>query len=167
MSKAYFDEKPNQSATTEEVDEESKEAPALNKLVKHPFAGYMTQLVSLVCSLTYRQNQSVEDFMMTEDGKLRLGAILSHTKMDVDNPMLREWCLVIIRNLCSWSEAIRTDLAKLKLIEVSPEAREQLNQLGVRELFERELSKLKKKDADGNTTETYENHNVHFDTVDF
>ena len=109
---------------------------------------------------------------MSQEGKLRLGAILSHTKMDVDNPMLREWCLVAIRNLCSWSSAIREDLAKLQLIEVSPEGKESLDQLGVKELFksvlfEREIAKLKKKDANGNTVPMYESHNIHFDTVDF
>ena len=50
---------------------------------------------------------------MSEEGKLRLGMMLSYTKMDIDNPMLREWCLVVIRNLTSWSTAVREDLAKL------------------------------------------------------
>ena len=102
---------------------------------------------------------------MSPAGKLRLGAILSHTKMDIDNPMLREWCLVTVRNLCSWSTPIREDLKKLELIEVSEEGKKSLHDLGVKELFERELRKMKKKDANGN--EIYENHNIHFDEVDF
>lgn len=102
---------------------------------------------------------------MSQEGKLRLGAILSHTKMDVDNPMLREWCLVTVRNLCSWSTSVREDLQKLQLIEVSEEGKKSLEDLGVKELFEREINKLKKRDASGNLV--YENHNIHFDTVDF
>ncbi len=80
---------------------------------------------------------------------MRLGAILSHTKMDVDNPMLREWCLVCIRNLCSWSDKIREDLSRLQLIEVSDEGKKSMEELGVKELFERELAKLKTRDANG------------------
>ena len=102
---------------------------------------------------------------MTDEGKLRLGAILCHTKMDIDNPMLREWCLVAIRNLCSWSDVIREDLSRLQLIEVNEEGKKSMEELGVKELFERELAKLKKRDANGN--QMFENHNVHFDTVDF
>jgi len=63
---------------------------------------------------------------MSPEGKLRLGVILSYTKMDVDNPTLREWCLVVIRNLTSWSDAVREDLKKLELIEVSDEGKEAL-----------------------------------------
>ena len=68
---------------------------------------------------------------MSEEGKLRLGMILSYTKMDIDNPMLREWCLVVIRNLTSWSTAIREDLAKLKLIEVDPKGASALKEMGM------------------------------------
>ena len=120
----------NNCQVEEIKEEEEVKTPArstVNKLVQHPFAGYLSKIVSLVCSLTYRANLRVEDFFMSPDGKLRLGAILSHTKMDVDNPMLREWCLVAIRNLCSWSERIREDLKKLQLIEVAPEGKETLN----------------------------------------
>ena len=145
--------------------EEVKEEEVVKKIESHPFAGYLSKIVSLACSLTYRANTRVENYFMSQQGKLRLGAILSHTKMDVDNPMLREWCLVTIRNLCSWSAAVREDLQKLKLIEVSEEGKKSLEDLGVKELFEREINKLKKRDATGNLV--YENHNIHFDTVDF
>ena len=88
-------------------------------LEKHPFVAFNSRIVSLVCSLTYRRNQVTEDFFMSKEGKLRLGTVLGYTKMDVDSPMLREWCLVVIRNLCSWSDKIREDLKSLELIEVS------------------------------------------------
>ena len=108
-SAPYFEDSQQAAATTQEFDSSNP----LIKLTKHPFAGFLSKLVSLVCSLTYRANQQVEHYFLSPDGKLRLGAILSHTKMDVDNPMLREWCLVVIRNLCSWSAGIREDLSKL------------------------------------------------------
>lgn len=87
---------------------------------------------------------------MSPAGKLRLGAILSHTKMDVDNPMLREWCLVTVRNLCSWSDKIREDLSQLQLIEVNDQGKKAMEELGVKDLFMKEIAKLKKRDADGN-----------------
>ena len=89
---------------------------------------------------------------MSDEGKLRLGMILSYTKMDIDNPMLREWCLVAIRNLCSWSTAIREDLAKLKLIEVDPKGASALKEMGMQDVFDKEINKIKKRDADGNLT---------------
>ena len=167
QASAHYFEDP--TSTNHQSAEETKqqEQQPLIKLTKHPFGGYLSKLVSLVCSLTFRMNQRVEDYLLSPDGKLRLGAILSHTKMDVDNPMLREWSLVAIRNLCSWSANIREDLSKLQLIEMNEQGKEQLEQLGVKELFEREIAKLKKKDANGNVTQMYENHNIHFDTVDF
>ena len=75
-------------------------------LKSHPFAGYNSKMVALVMSITYRSSPEVEDYFMSPEGKLRLGTILSYTKLDVDNPTLREWCIMTIRNLCSWSKAI-------------------------------------------------------------
>ena len=89
-------------------------------LDKHPFSGFNSRIVALACTLTYRRSKIVEDFFMSEEGKLRLGTLLSFTKIDVDNPTLREWCLMVIRNLCSWSEKVQNDLKQLELIEVSP-----------------------------------------------
>jgi len=86
---------------------------------------------------------------MTEVGKLRLGCVLSYTKMDVDAPMLREWCLMVVRNLCSWSDKIRDDLKNLELIEVSPAGQQALAELGLEEVFRKEMEKLMKKDKDG------------------
>ena len=120
------------------------------KLARHPFAGYLSKVVSLICSLTYRCSERVEQYFMSKDGMLRLGILLSHTKMDVDNPMLREWCLVCIRNLCSWSTPIREELSKLQLIEVSPEGKKTLESLGMQKVFQAEVDKLKKRDKDGN-----------------
>ena len=54
----------------------------MKKLDKHPFAGYNSKMVSLVCSLTYRKEQRIEDYFMSAEGKLRLGMILTYTKLD-------------------------------------------------------------------------------------
>jgi hypothetical protein len=64
-----------------------------------------------------------------------LGMILSNTKLDVDSPTLREWSLIVIRNLCSWSEAIREILRKLELIGISEEGMKALDSLGMREVY--------------------------------
>lgn len=61
--------------------------------------------------------------------------ILSNTKLDVDSPTLREWSLIVIRNLCSWSEAIREILRKLELIGISEEGMKALDSLGMREVY--------------------------------
>ncbi len=64
-----------------------------------------------------------------------MGLILSNTKLDVDSPTLREWSLIVIRNLCSWSEAIREILRKLELIGISEEGMKALDSLGMREVY--------------------------------
>ncbi len=64
-----------------------------------------------------------------------MGMILSNTKLDVDSPTLREWSLIVIRNLCSWSEAIREILRKLELIGISEEGMKALDSLGMREVY--------------------------------
>lgn len=64
-----------------------------------------------------------------------MGMILSNTKLDVESPTLREWSLIVIRNLCSWSEAIREILRKLELIGISEEGMKALDSLGMREVY--------------------------------
>ena len=134
-------------------------------LEKHPFQGFNSRIVALACTLTYRKSRSVEDFFMSEAGKLRLGTVLGYTKMDVFNPMLREWCLMVVRNLCSWSDKVREDLKQLELIEVSPAGQQALQDLGLEEVFRKEVDKLIKKNKDGRAK--LDPANVHFSTVDF
>ena len=105
---------------------EEVSAEKLPKLEKHPFSGHNTKIIALVFSLTYLKHAVVEAYLMSPEGKLRLGVILSYTKMDIDNPTLREWSLLTIRNICSWSSVIREDLSKLQLIEVAPQGKETL-----------------------------------------
>ena len=74
-------------------------------------------------SLTYNKNKITEDFFISPEGKQRFGVVLTNTKLDIENPTLREWCLMVVRNLTSWSEKIRDTLKGLELIEVSPEGK--------------------------------------------
>lgn len=46
--------------------------------------------------------------------------------MDENNPTLREWCLMVIRNICQVSEGVRKLLAELKKVDVTMENLEQL-----------------------------------------
>jgi hypothetical protein len=122
----------------------------------HPFSGYNSKLVCLVSSLSYRKNQITETYFMSPEGKLRLGCLLSMTKLDIDNPTLREWCLVVVRNLTSWSEVIRKSLAGLELIEVDPKGVETLKELGMEDTFKKEMDKLKKEHPNGLQIDTVE-----------
>jgi len=45
-----------------------------------------------------------------------MGIILTNTKLDLDNPTLREWCFFFIRNITSWSDKVRENLKKLTMI---------------------------------------------------
>lgn len=97
---------------------------------------------------------------------MRLGLVLNLTKLDVFCPTLREWSLVVIRNLCSWSEKIRKDLDDLKLIGVSEEGSKALDSLGMREAYMKEFEKLKRKNLETGE-EDFDVSNIHFDKVDF
>mmetsp|Transcript_7038 Transcript_7038/g.11839 ORF Transcript_7038/g.11839 Transcript_7038/m.11839 type:complete len:130 (-) Transcript_7038:188-577(-) len=81
----------------------------------HPFSGFLGSVVCLMCNLSYLKNPLVEKYWSSEEGWGHLGLILANTKLDIENPTLREWCLLFIRNITSWSEEIRSKLAKLSL----------------------------------------------------
>jgi hypothetical protein len=91
--------------------------------------------MNLLSTLTYLKSELLDDYLQTPDGKMRLGLVLNYTKLDVDNPTLREWSLVVIRNLCSWSEQIRKDLGSLELIGVSDEGKDALDSMGMRDAY--------------------------------
>ena len=80
----------------------------------HPFPGLLSKLTNLIAILTYQSKQASEQAFLTH--KEYLGLILSHTKMEDDNPTMREWCIMIIRNLCEESEGIREVLAQMKQV---------------------------------------------------
>ena len=64
-----------------------------------------------------------------------LGLILANTKLDVESPTLREWSLIVVRNLCSWSKNVRESLRKLELVGISEEGLKALDSLGMREVY--------------------------------
>ena len=77
-----------------------------------------------------------------------MGLVLSYSKTDVDNPTLREWSIIVIRNLCSWSDRIRNDLSKLEFIGVSEEGKVALESLGMKDVYMKEVEKLKRKNLE-------------------
>lgn len=97
---------------------------------------------------------------------MRLGLILNYTALDVDNPTLREWSLIVIRNLCSWSEKVRRDLDSLQLIGVSEEGKQALDSLGMRDAYMQQLNKLKRANVETGIEEI-DTSNIHIHTVDF
>lgn len=53
-SQPYFEEIVEPSAAASSTAEETKEEVKVNTIDKHPFGGYLSKLVSLTTSLTYR-----------------------------------------------------------------------------------------------------------------
>ena len=51
------------------------------------------------------------------------------------------------------------------MIEVDPKGKEAIKEMGMQDVFDKEINKLKKRDETGNLK--YEIHNMHFDEVDF
>ena len=83
----------------------------------HPFAGYLCPIVSLMANLVYEKRTSIEEHFLTPQGWTHIGLILAHTKIDIDNPTLREWCFLFIRNITSWSDKVRDKLSKLTVVD--------------------------------------------------
>lgn len=112
---------------------------------RHPFSGFLSKIVKLIANLTHNTNAAVEQtFRRNKD---YLGLVLMHTKMDEDNPTLREWCLLVIRNLCMGSDKIRAELEKLKLVDLGEEGKRTLDKLGMQQVYEKELKKLQKREG--------------------
>ena len=60
-----------------------------------------------------------------------MNLVLSNTKTDAENPTLREWSLLVVRNLCMASEKIKNELSKLKLIDLGEEGKKALEKMGL------------------------------------
>jgi len=112
--------------------------------MKHPFGGFLSKIVKLVANLTYTQQALAEQVF--RKNKDFLGLILSFTKLDEDNPTLREWSLLTVRNLCAASEKIRSELDKMKLVDLDIEGKKALERMGMKEIFDKEMKKLQKRD---------------------
>jgi hypothetical protein len=102
------------------------------------FIGVLSKLANLVSNLTYLQKEETESVFLHADMKY-LGVILSHTRMDEHNPTMREWCLMIIRNMCQTSNNIREILANMKKADKND--LEVMEQIGVKQDY---LEKAKK-----------------------
>jgi hypothetical protein len=86
-------------------------------LTKHPFAGFLSSAVCLMSNLSFEKREVVEEYWLNENkGWPFVGLILSNTKLDIDNPTLREWCLLFIRHVTSWSDKIRERLKSLSML---------------------------------------------------
>ena len=75
--------------------------------------------------------------------------------MDVDNPTLREWCLLFIRNITSWSEEIRAKLSKLTMVSDTSgqqdlESLKSFEALGgpMKDMYHKEMDKYKRDEED-------------------
>lgn len=102
------------------------------------FIGVLSKLANLVSNLTYLQREDTESVFLHADMKY-LGVILSHTRMDEHNPTMREWCLMIIRNMCQTSSGIREILQSMKKADKND--LDVMEQIGVKQDY---LDKAKK-----------------------
>lgn len=50
----------------------------------------------------------------------QVGLILANSKLDIDNPTLREWCMLFTRNITAWSEPVRAKLESLTMQSDDP-----------------------------------------------
>lgn len=125
-------------------------------LESNPFAGFLGSVVCVMSTLSYHKVQKVEDFWLDLNSGWRyLGLILANTKLDIDNPTLREWCMLTIRNLTSWSDPIRNKLRDLTMLDnqnldADPESKKLFESLGqpVKDMFQKEQEKYKKDEED-------------------
>ena len=79
--------------------------------------------------------------------------ILANSKLDADNPTLREWCMLFTRNITAWSDPVRTKLQSLTMRSDDPadaESRAAFDTLGkpMQEMYKKEAEKYKRDDED-------------------
>jgi len=111
---------------------------------RHPFGGFLSKIAKLIANLTFTAPETSD--LVFRKQKDYLGIVLSFTKMDEDNPTLREWSLMTIRNLCQASEKIRADLEKLNFVDIDDEGKKALERMGLKEMYDKEMKKLQKRD---------------------
>ena len=113
----------------------------------------LASVVGLVANICYDRSDEIEAFWLSNIGWSHLGLILSHTKLDVDNPTVREYALLLVRNLTAWSEPIKAKLAALSMMDGKPyDAASQatFENLGpqMQEMYLKEAEKRKKDEDD-------------------
>jgi ataxin-10 len=72
--------------------------------------GYRSGLIRVVGNLSFRHSDHQD--LVREGGYLSL--FLNHCNIDETNPMIREWSLVALRNLCEGNEANQTYINELR-----------------------------------------------------
>ena len=114
----------------------------------------------LCANLTYLKNPLVEAYWLSDQGWQHLGLILANTKLDLENPTLREWGFLFIRNITSWSEPVRAKLASLTLLDGSnptqspmaydKESQKTFDAMGdpLKEMYLKEREKFKRDEED-------------------
>lgn len=75
------------------VNEYAKNEPTLLK----PFAGIQAKAMKIISNVTFKCECASIYFI---EHKHRIGDVLRLTKMNFEQPGLREWALLTIRNLC-------------------------------------------------------------------
>ena len=96
----------------------------------------------------------MEKYFLSEQGFQHLGLILFNTKLDIDNPSLREWSILFVRNITSWSDKVRDNLNKLTMIDGNAphdeESLKNLESLGqpMQEMYHKEREKYKRDEQD-------------------
>ena len=75
-----------------------------------------------------------------------LNVLLTYVKPnDSDNPSIREWCLMTIRTLYLQNDKIKARLEKTQL-DIDFEGKKTLEQIGAKEVYEKEMKKLMKQE---------------------
>uniref|UniRef100_A0AAV1TXV4 Ataxin-10 domain-containing protein n=1 Tax=Peronospora matthiolae TaxID=2874970 RepID=A0AAV1TXV4_9STRA len=78
--------------------------------------GYRSSLIRLIGNLCFRHTEHQD--LVRENGNLPL--FLSHCNIDEANPMIREWSLVALRNLCEGNEANQAYINALRPQQMHP-----------------------------------------------
>jgi hypothetical protein len=100
--------------------------------------GFLSLLAKLVSNLTYLQPKHIDAVFLSPGQQHFLGIILMNTRIDDNNPTMREWCLMIIRNMCQASEGVRECLRKLK--KQDQVSQDVIQEIGLKE-YEEKINK--------------------------
>lgn len=90
---------------------------SLDDAEREPF-GYRSGMIRAIGNLSFRQKQHQD--VVRERGHLEL--FLNHCNIDDANPLVREWSLVALRNLCEGNEANQQYIHALKPQSMDPAA---------------------------------------------
>jgi ataxin-10 len=101
-----------------------------------PF-GYRSALIRIIGNMCY--HHAIHQDLVREKGFLPL--ILNHCNLDDTNPLVREWSLVALRNLCEENEANQQYIQSLRPQGV--ESKVDLSNTGMKPVLDKETNKPK------------------------